>query len=309
MSCTPIQDRLFEYVDGSLDAATHERIASHIESCAECAALAASLEHTEAADEDLTRAVLSRTTQDACKQSAEKIPGWIDGTVDTLDAELIAGHVAHCVDCGALAAVMRSMSVDLPTLAEIKPDTQFVDDVMAATADRLPEWVDETLAAFAEVEPDSRFLHDVMAVTAYKTPALSWGARVEQWVAGLVQRPRIAWEGAYLATVFLVLLVGFPGSPLAGVSQKALELAQTDPNKIEQPFVEFEAGINTVATEAWFSTRKVARTLAVKASVSSGDAYRKAKRDIGTLWTSIASDPVNDATETQEEISTNGESK
>jgi anti-sigma factor RsiW len=307
MSCAPIQDRLFEYVDGSLDAITHASVALHIESCADCAALAASLERTEPADEDLTRAVLRRTTRDACEQSAARIPDWIDGALDTLDSELLAGHVSHCTDCEALAAVMRTMAVDLPTLAEITPDANFADDVLAATADRLPDWVDSALAAFAEVEPDARFLDDVMTATAHKTPALSWTARLEEWFAGLLQRPRIAWEGAYVATMFLVLLIMFPGSPLAGVSQKALEL--TDPNKIEQPFVAFEAGLNTAANEAWFSTRKVARTLAVKASVSSGDVYRKAKRDIGTLWASIASDPVTDQTQTQEQISTNGESK
>ena len=73
MSCAPIQDRLFEYVDGSLDAITHASVALHIESCADCAALAASLERTEPADEDLTRAVLRRTTRDACEQSAERL--------------------------------------------------------------------------------------------------------------------------------------------------------------------------------------------------------------------------------------------
>lgn len=309
MSCAPIQDRLFEYLDGSLDAATRERVASHIESCAECAALAASLKRADTPDEDLTRAVLSRTARDACEQSAERIPDWIDRSLARLDAELVAGHVAHCADCEALANVLRTLAVDLPALAETESDAHFVDDVMAATADRLPEWVDNALAAFAEVEPDARFLDDVMAATAYRAPALSLGARIEEWFVGLMQRPRIAWEGAYVATVFLVLLMGFPGSPLAGVSQKALELAQTDPHKIEQPFVEFEAGLSTTANEAWFSTRKVARTIAVKASVGSGDVYRKAKRDLGTLWASIASDPVNDPTETQEEISTNGESK
>jgi predicted anti-sigma-YlaC factor YlaD len=308
MSCASIQDRLFEYVDGSLDTITHASIASHVASCVDCAALVASLEHTES-DETLTQAVLNRTTNDACEQSADRIPDWIDGALDTLDAELVAGHVAHCGDCKVLANVMQAMAIDLPALAEIQPDPSFADDVMAATADRLPDWADQALAAFAEVESARQFLTDVMAATSYKMPTLSWGARFEQWLAGLMQRPRIAWEGAYVATMFLVLLIAFPGSPLAGVSQKALELAQTDPDKIEQPFVELEAGINTAASEAWFSTRTVARTIAVKASVGSGDVYRKTKRDIGTLWASIASDPVNDATETQEEISTNGESK
>jgi len=309
MSCERIQDRLFEYVDGSLDAITHERVASHIESCADCAALAASLDRTEPVDEDLTRAVLCRTTRDACDQSAERIPDWIDGSLDAFDSELVAGHVSHCTDCEALAGVMRTMAIDLPSLAEDEPDPHFVDDVMTATADRLPDWVNSTLAAFAEVEPDARFFDDVMAATVRKAPELSWAVRLEEWFGGLVQRPRIAWEGAYILTVCLVLLVAFPGSPLAGVSKKALDLAQTDPNKIRQPLVAFEAGLSSAANEAWFSTRKVARSLTIKATVGSGDVYRKAKRDLGTLWASIASDPVNEQTETQEQIPTNGESK
>lgn len=277
MSCERNQDRLFEYVDGSLDENTHDRVASHIESCADCAALAASLDRAEPGDEDLIRAVLSRTTRDACEQSTERIPDWVDGSLDALDSELVAGHVSHCTDCEAFAGVMRTMVLDLPSLAE--------------------------------VEPDARFLDDVMAATVRKAPQLSWAARLEEWFGGLVQRPRIAWEGAYILTVCLVLLVAFPGSPLAGVSKKALDLAQTDPNKIRQPLVAFEAGLSSAANEAWFSTRKVARSLTIKATVGSGDVYRKAKRDLGTLWASIASDPVNEQTETQEQIPTNGESK
>lgn len=277
MSCERTQDRLFEYVDGSLDANTRDRVASHLESCADCAVLAASLDQTEPGDEDLTRAVLSRTTRDACEQSTERIPDWVDGSLDALDSELVAGHVSHCTDCEAFAGVMRTMVLDLPSLAE--------------------------------VEPDARFLDDVMAATVRKAPQLSWAARLEEWFGGLVQRPRIAWEGAYILTVCLVLLVAFPGSPLAGVSKKALDLAQTDPNKIRQPLVAFEAGLSSAANEAWFSTRKVARSLTIKATVGSGDVYRKAKRDLGTLWASIASDPVNEQTETQEQIPTNGESK
>lgn len=277
MSCERTQDRLFEYVDGSLDANTRDRVASHLESCADCTALAASLDRAEPADEDLTRAVLSRTTRDACEQSTERIPDWVDGSLDALDSELVAGHVSHCTDCEAFAGVMRTMVLDL--------------------------------ASLAEVEPDARFLDDVMAATVRKAPQLSWAARLEEWFGGLVQRPRIAWEGAYILTVCLVLLVAFPGSPLAGVSRKALELAQTDPNKIRQPLVAFEAGLSSAANEAWFSTRKVARSLTIKATVGSGDVYRKAKRDLGTLWASIASDPVNEQTETQEQIPTNGERK
>ena len=44
MGCRKYQKSLIDYVNGTLDAQTRERGEAHLESCAECAAVAAKLE-------------------------------------------------------------------------------------------------------------------------------------------------------------------------------------------------------------------------------------------------------------------------
>jgi len=280
VSCERIQERLFEYVDDALDAGAHREIERHLEGCAACAefaeALRAPLDHAE----DWTRAVLSRTASDPCAQAIDRLPPWVDGDLERFDAKLVGGHVEHCAGCNALAGVLRTMREELPQLAEIEPDIAFVDDVLAAT-----------VGASADIPVEV---------------PLPWIARLDGWFAKLMYRPRIAWEGAYVATAFLLLLVFFPGSPLAGVPSKALDITRQSPNKIEQPFVAFRTNLDVGAQEAWFSTRTAARSLVVRASAESDDAYRYARRGIGTLWDRFASDPLTDETQA---TSQHGESK
>ena len=276
MSCAWTQTRLFDYLDGLLDVETRRRIEEHVEACTDCAGYAEALGQAEEGFEDWTQSVLQRTGNGACAKSRDLLPGWVDEDLGDIDTELVGGHVAHCRECAALSTVMRTMRGDL--------------------------------AEFAEIEPDPAFLGEVLAATLRPEPVvLPWVARVDAWFARLLQRPRIAWEGAYLATACLVLLIVFPGSPLAGVPQKALDLARTGPTTIEQPFVAFKTNLNAGAQEALYSTRTAARSFAVRASAGSGSAYRSAKRGIGTLWDRIASDPLTD--ETQQQTSTNGDDK
>lgn len=280
MSCERIQDRLFEYVDDALDAGVRHEIERHLEGCAACAEFAEALRAPVDQTEDWTRAVLRKTASDPCTQAFDRLPPWIDGDLERFDADLVGGHVEHCTECDALAGVLRAMRENLPELAEVEPDIAFADEVLAAT-------VGANTTAPVEIP-------------------LPWVARLDGWFAKLMQRPRIAWEGAYVATAFLLLLVFFPGSPLAGVPSKALDITRKSPDRIEQPFVAFRTNLNVGAQEAWFSTQTAARSLAVRASAESGDAYRYARHGIGTLWDRFASDPL---TEETRETSQNGESK
>jgi anti-sigma factor RsiW len=277
MSCESTQSRLFAYLDEELDANTRREVERHLAECAECAGFAEALGDPVEDTQDWTRAVLRRIGAEPCAQAVDRLSGWVDGDLETVDTELVAGHVAHCGECNALARVLRAMRADLPELAEVRPDAAFLGDVLAAT-----------LRA---------------------EPILPWVARLDGWFAKLMQRPRIAWEGAFLATACLLLLVAFPGSPLAAVSEKALDLTRNAPNTIEQPFVAFRTNLNVSTQETWFSTRSAARSLAVRASAESGDAYRYARRGLGTLWDRFASDPLSAETQTRTPTSPNGESK
>jgi Putative zinc-finger len=59
MGCKKYQKSLIDYVNGTLDAQTRERVEAHLESCAECAAVAARLELSSKALVSLTRPSLS----------------------------------------------------------------------------------------------------------------------------------------------------------------------------------------------------------------------------------------------------------
>jgi hypothetical protein len=59
MGCRKYQKSLIDYVNGTLDAQTRERVEAHLESCAECAAVAAKLELSSKALVSLSRPSLS----------------------------------------------------------------------------------------------------------------------------------------------------------------------------------------------------------------------------------------------------------
>jgi hypothetical protein len=158
MQCRRCEELLFESSERPLEPTRRAAVDSHLAECPTCSALARTLQpaaaHDAAADADFTAAVLELTTAVAPVERAQ-----------------------------------RQLDRDLPALATLAPDDEFVADVMAAT-----------------VEIDRRrFL---------RRAAAAW--------AGLVQRPRFALEGAYLGSIAAFLLVGMPWSPLAGVPEKVL---------------------------------------------------------------------------------------
>lgn len=159
MKCARFEELLFERLEGLLDEARCEQLAVHAGSCARCSELEATLANP--VPDDLTASILALTS--------EREP---------------------------LHRALRQLDFDLPTMASMTPDDNFVADVMTAT-----------------VEADKQRL---------------WYRAQEFWQS-LVQRPRFALEGAYLGGIVLFLLVGLPGSPLAGVSDQVLiELRDQD---------------------------------------------------------------------------------
>jgi hypothetical protein len=174
------------------------------------------------------------------------------------------GHLGGCRACAALAGALQHMAEELPELAEVEVDDAFVGDVLAAT---LP--------------------HHVRA----KRRLDAWTERLQR----LLSRPRIAWEGAYLLTTFVVLLFGTPGSPFANVSKKALAIARTDPYTIQRPVVQLENRVSQGLQNAWQSTEVGVRSLAGDVAVQSNSAYGNIREEFGTLWLRLASDGATGA--------------
>jgi len=258
MVCENIQARLFERSESDQDR-------RHVESCPECAAFAAAILPAPLETDDSLQSILSVTQESACDQAEQRLPDWIDGALQGLDAELLDGHLRHCSGCEEFATILRQAELELPTLIESECDESFVAAVVAATP--LVE------------------------------PTLTWGQRFDRWVAATVSRPRIAWEGAYLATACLALLFIIPGSPFADASTRALQWSQGE--QLERPFVAFGEQLTSGSKDANLWVRR--------AQVESGIAVKTAKRELGTLWTRLASTPTT--TQTPEEGRGNGEIK
>jgi len=157
MECTRFEEMLFEKLEGLLDHAGCAELAAHAKACRRCEKLESTLASPAdalATPDDLTASVLALTS--------ERDP---------------------------LQRALRQLDLDLPAMASMTPDENFVADVMTAT-----------------VEADKqRFWY-----------------RVREVWHGLAQRPRFALEGAYLGGIAIFLLIGLPGSPLAGVPDQVL---------------------------------------------------------------------------------------
>ncbi len=195
MDCRDFEERLEELLDGTLPAADEESCARHLERCSRCRELVEPLRAEVAPPADLLASVLTRTSGPACGQARDLLCGWVDAVLPAAERQLVAGHLAGCSDCAALAAALAELARDLPRLAELRPAPGFVEAVLAATVPvhrRLRRW---------------------------------WRRSWEQWV----WRPRFASETAFVATLALVLVLATPGSPLEAVPGRALELARTDP--------------------------------------------------------------------------------
>jgi anti-sigma factor RsiW len=215
--CRQFEANLDAFVGASLAAPLQQSLQAHTQECQRCAALLAVVQGAseERIENTLGRSevldpVLQSTSGRACQQSQSLLCDLVDGLLAPTDAQLVQGHLQHCERCNRLAQSLTLLRIDLPAMAELVPDEAFVDDIVAATT--------------AAAAPMPRFLDRLTA---------SWHA--------LLQRPRFAWEVAWMGTALLLLLLGAPMSPLRDVPQDALAIVQTDPRaawKVLQPHME-----------------------------------------------------------------------
>lgn len=212
---------------------------------------------------DLTDAVLRATSGPVCGSARERLCDWVDGLLEQVDHELVAAHARTCRECASLAASLRAMSTDLPLLAEMEPGPGFTASVLEATA---------------------------------RERRLPLVARMASAWQQLLQRPRFAWEGAYIGAFVMVLLFGTSSSPLAGIPQRALALAALNPvEEIRKPVSRLEESLSTEVREAWSATR--VRVVATSTNVagkiqgsfagllSAFDPNARAEESPGEEWT------------------------
>ena len=128
--------------------------------------------------EALTRAILARTSGNACASARDRLCDFVDGALDPFDRALVAGHLEHCTPCADLAGALSETSAVLTSFARLAPRTSVVFDVLRATSRRPPE------------------------------PGL--GERLSAWLGRAAARPRFSLEVAYVLTVLLLVVLGNP---------------------------------------------------------------------------------------------------
>jgi hypothetical protein len=128
--------------------------------------------------EALTRAILARTSGDACGSARERLCDFVDDTLAPFDRGLVDGHLAYCQACTGLAAALAESADVLPSFASLAPPTSVVFDVLRATSRRPPE--------------------------------PGFGERLAAWLGRLAARPRFSLEVAYVLTVLLLVVLGNP---------------------------------------------------------------------------------------------------
>ena len=284
MGCREFEDRLEAYLAGTLVPRERRVVEEHLAECLVCRELNSlartSLDEPSADSPDLTQAVLARTSGSTCDRAEEQLCAWVDGTLEQIDGELVRLHAARCDACSALAGALTRMAEELPELAELDPGPGFASAVLSST-----------------VSLDRRvFRHLDRLADAWR---------------GLLERPRIAWEGAYLGTFLLALVFVAPGAPLADIPRKAAGLARINPvAELREPVAEVEARVATGAQSLWDSSgRRIVRSTrqATEATIE------KIESELGTFWNRTASQGATDgehAPETTNETRTGqGESK
>ena len=183
MDCTRFEELWFAALDGPHTGAEARRVygaeetarRAHAAGCARCSAL-----------ERLVSAA-------ATKPEAEP-------PEDLLESILAATSPAW-------ARTFARLDRELPDMAEVRPDPTFVADVLAATSGAAPSDASATALQTTPARPTAPIVRRRPASPRLDRLATAWEA--------LVRRPRLAFEGAYVGAVVLMLVVGTPAWSLS----------------------------------------------------------------------------------------------
>ncbi len=199
MNCRFIEDHLEEILAGDISPATMLMVKNHLAECNTCRQLIGIAEcrlnpWPDDAAPDLTREVLEKTSGATCERARTQLCDWLDRRLEQEDGELLGFHLEHCAACRNLTATLRELKDDLPTMAEVTPDPDFCLSVLKAT-----------------VAQQSRRI------------------RAVKWWETLFQRPRFAWEAAYLGTLVIFGFLGVIPVSKATKDLSAMEILSKQP--------------------------------------------------------------------------------
>lgn len=254
MSCDTFLDRVDALLEGDLARPDREEALRHLLECAECRGLFAAL--AEPADDPrLSEGILARTSGSGCVSARARLCAWVDRELDEVDSELVAGHLRRCAECEGLARTLETMREALPRLAAIDPGPGFCESVLAHTSRR-------------------------------PRPA-PVGARLAGFFTRLLDRPRVAWEAAFVATVIFVSPVMIPRFPLADLPSRGLDLLRNPAPERRMAMATLRGKANDLEAKLLGGAREAWATIgAVVVDDSAAAASAVARRSAGR-WETI----------------------
>lgn len=217
MTCERVLELAIELLDGTLGGPARAAVDDHLARCADCRELIAALREAPSEDPELTSAILRRTAGPVCESVWDRLCARADGALDPIEDARVSGHLGRCPECAGLDRALSSMRVALPRLADADSDPEFVRAVLARTS------LAPRRAPLAE----------------------TWRESLRR----LLDRPRIALEGAFVAAMILVVPLGaFQGR---GGDSQAHAL-----DAIRHASGAASARLNMLAHTAWATTRE-----------------------------------------------------
>jgi len=226
MDCAEFENLLFDSLEGERAPSDVDRMQAHLLTCANCRHLdslvrgedqhsAAELPH------DFAAGVVARTSGRPCERAQLLLAA--SGGAAPDEQWLVEQHLPSCPECSAVARSLARLQLDLPMLAEADPGQGFVQSVIAVTSGIRGE------------------------------PKASQRAGLQQFIERLVQRPRIALEGAFTVAMAVSIVFG------------STSLSLTD-----QPL---RAGVET-----WRSVSNATRTVTASVTEMKAGAIARADR-------------------------------
>jgi hypothetical protein len=268
MDCTRFENLMFESLDGLVTPADDKFMREHQHGCASCREFASMLRGDAETERvvvpaDLIASIVESTSGSPCSSAQMRLAATDEGSaVD----ELLELHVAGCSECAAVSRALVHLRQELPSLASLDPGADFVASVMAATvgAD----------ASLVSVESMAIPAQGTDFAPAVLVPAASLWERFARTWQQLAQRPRFAMEGAYVAAVIAVLVLGLPTQSLADLPGRAFDGVRREGANVERALSGHIETIAELGKTTWIdSTSRAAELLSTGEGSDSAQAF------------------------------------
>jgi len=198
-----------------------------------------------------------------CTRFEELLFERLEGLLDEARCEELTAHARKCLRCGALETMLTRPAEAAATAGTEVPD-DLTASILALTSERDPlqrasRQLDLDLPAMASMVPDENFVADVLTATVEADKQRFW-YRARAFWHGLAQRPRFALEGAYLGGVAIFLLVGLPGSPLADVPGQVMNQLRNEDGAVRTAFAQGTTRVTELGQTTWSRAGQFATT-------------------------------------------------